>query len=112
MITADFDAIIQEKRDKRMIRQSRDGLGKYKYLLKQIDILVRKVKSNKQLSFKQKNESIEELGLIRKKIIDGFDLKDIEKGAQLAKSEAAIQVYKELDEIDARLRGKDYYNAE
>jgi hypothetical protein len=81
-------------------------------LLKQIDILVRKVRSNKQLSFKQKNESIEELGLIRKKIIDGFDLKDIEKGAQLAKSEAAIQVYKELDEIDARLRGKDYYNAE
>jgi hypothetical protein len=112
MITADFDAIIQEKRDKRMVRQSRDGLGKYKYLLKQIDILVRKVRSNKQLSFKQKNESIEELGLIRKKIIDGFDLKDIEKGAQLAKSEAAIQVYKELDEIDARLRGKDYYNAE
>jgi hypothetical protein len=81
-----------------MVRQSRDGLGKYKYLLKQIDILVRKVRSNKQLSFKQKNESIEELGLIRKKIIDGFDLKDIEKGAQLAKSEAAIQVYKELDE--------------
>jgi hypothetical protein len=112
MITADFDAIIQEKRDKRMVRQSRDGLGKYKYLLKQIDILVRKVRSNKQLSFKQKNESIEELGLIRKKIIDGFDLKDIEKGAQLAKSEAAIQVYKELDEIDARLHGKDYYNAE
>jgi hypothetical protein len=33
MITADFDAIIQEKRDKRMVRQSRDGLGKYKYLL-------------------------------------------------------------------------------
>jgi hypothetical protein len=32
--------------------------------------------------------------------------------AQLAKSEAAIQVYKELDEIDARLRGKDYYNTE
>jgi hypothetical protein len=47
---------------------------------------------------KIKNESIEELGLIRKKIIDGFDLKDIEKGAQLAKSEAAIQVYKELDD--------------
>jgi hypothetical protein len=43
-------------------------------LLKQIDVLVRKVRSNKQLSFKQKNESIEELGLIRKKIIDGFDL--------------------------------------
>jgi hypothetical protein len=34
-------------------------------LLKQIDVLVRKVRSNKQLSFKQKNESIEELGFIK-----------------------------------------------
>jgi hypothetical protein len=35
MITADFDAIIQEKRDKRMVRQSRDGLGNFQYPLNQ-----------------------------------------------------------------------------
>jgi len=70
------------------------------------------VGANKQLSLNQKSTALKELKGIRKKIIEGFDLKEIEKGAQLAKSEAAIKVYKELGDIDTKLGGKDYYNAE
>ncbi len=74
--------------------------------------MLRKVGANKQLSLNQKSTALKELKGIRKKIIEGFDLKDIEKGTQLAKSEAAIKVYKELGDIDTKLGGKDYYSAE
>jgi len=107
-----FNSLIRQKIEKQMAGRSRDGLTKYKYLLKQTDSMLRKVGANKQLSFNQKSAALKELKGIRKKIIEGFDLKDIEKGAQLAKSEAAIKVYKELDDIDTKLGAKDYYNAE
>ena len=48
---------------------------------------------------------------IRKKLIDGFDLKQLAKDSQLAKSQAAIRAYKELGDIDTKLSSKDYYNA-
>jgi hypothetical protein len=107
-----FNSLIKEKIDKQMAGRSGDGLTKYKYLLKQTDSMLRKVGANKQLSLNQKSAALKELKGIRKKIIGGFDLKEIEKGAQLVKSEAAIKVYKELDDIDTKLGGKDYYNAE
>jgi hypothetical protein len=107
-----FNSLIRQKIDKQMAGRSSDGLTKYKYLLKQTDSMLRKVGANKQLSLNQKSVALKELKGIRKKIIEGFDLKEIEKGAQLAKSEAAIKVYKELDDIDTKLGGKDYYNAD
>jgi hypothetical protein len=107
-----FNSLIRQKIEKQMAGRSGDGLTKYKYLLKQTDSMLRKVGANKQLSLNQKSAALKELKGIRKKIIEGFDLKEIEKGAQLAKSEAAIKVYKELGDIDTKLGGKDYYNAE
>ena len=107
-----FNSLIKQKIETQMAGRSRDGLTKYKYLLKQTDSMLRKVGANKQLSLNQKSTALKELKGIRKKIIEGFDLKEIEKGAQLAKSEAAIKVYKELGDIDTKLGGKDYYNAE
>jgi hypothetical protein len=107
-----FNSLIKQKIEKQMAGRSGDGLTKYKYSLKQTDSMLRKVGANKQLSLNQKSAALKELKGIRKKIIEGFDLKEIEKGAQLAKSEAAIKVYKELGDIDTKLRGKDYYNAE
>jgi hypothetical protein len=107
-----FNSLIRQKIEKQMAGRSGDGLTKYKYLLKQTDSMLRKVGANKQLSLNQKSAALKELKGIREKIIKGFNLKEIEKGAQLAKSEAAIKVYKELDDIDTKLGGKDYDNAE
>lgn len=119
LIQFKFDKIMRKKGHQQnarikgqLAKRTKDGLKQYRYLLQRADFMIAGIKNNSKLSIFQKKDKLKELKIIRKQLLGNYDIKEIERASQIAKSIEGEKLFKELHEVTERINNNNFYTYE
>lgn len=93
--------IQQEIKNNKIIQRTKNVLPMYQALMNRTNNAIKWVKKS-NLSFMQKKEQLKELTIIKNKLLNNYDLKEIQKASLLSSSNEQLKIFKELDNIERK----------